>query len=119
MAGEETQVGCTVANGCPEGIRELDVYKLGMPIPADDLTVAEGTTMLFDYEGGETESFPPYCEFSALDGNSGSRLQCRREGEYLEVPANLPPGEYGLKISIEQDEGADFHGFHISVEDDG
>lgn len=116
-AGEETQVGCTGSNGCPEGVRELDVYKLGMPIPADALTVAEGSTMTFEY-GGENGEVSPYCEVSSLDNNDGYSLNCKSVGDRVEVPADLAPGEYGLKISItpESVENAELYGFHLKVE---
>lgn len=116
-SGDETQAGCTGSNGCPEPGGDINVYKLNMPIPQDAMTVAEGSTMIFDYGGESGEGFP-YCDISSLDSNAGGALNCKWKGEYIEVPTDLPPSEYGLALSITSEAGddADFYGFHLLVE---
>lgn len=115
--GEESQVGCTGETGCPEGTREIEVFKINAPIPADALVVVEGSTMVFDYEADLPEGFNS-CEVSSLESNAGFSLNCRQVGERLEIPANLPPGEYGLSVSVtnEAGDGGDFYGFHLLIE---
>lgn len=119
-SGEETQGGCSPANGCLEPGGDIDVAKLNTPVPRDAMTVTEGSTMFFDYGGESGEGFP-YCEVSSLDSNDGFSLDCKWDGERVEVPANLPPGEYGLAINITAESGddADFYGFHLLVEEAG
>lgn len=118
--GDESQVGCSGAAGCPGGAREIEVFKINAPIPVDAVVVAEDSTMVFDY-GADLAEGSPYCEVTSLDSNAGFSLNCRRVGERLEVPANLPPGEYGLAVSVtnEEGDGGDFYGFHLLVENDG
>lgn len=81
------------------------------------MAVSEGSTMLFDYGGRSGEGFP-YCDISSLDSNEAYTLNCKWNDGLIEVPANLPPGEYGLAVSItpEAGDGADFYGFHLLVE---
>ena len=83
------------------------------------MVVAEDSTMVFDYGADIAEGFP-YCEVSSLDGNAGFSLNCRRVGGVWRCPhlVNLPPGEYGLAVSITNEEGngGDFYGFHLRVE---
>lgn len=122
-SGSGIQVGCTRANGCPEGVRESDVYDLVMPIPADALAVAEGSTMVFDH-GVESGEVFPSCGASSLENNIGYGLNCKWTGDRVEVLANVPPGEYGLRISVSSgaygnEENTEFYGFHILVEEPG
>lgn len=120
VSGDDAQIGCTSKGGCPEGVREIEVYKLNMPVPSDAIPVPEGATMVFEYGGENAKGFP-YCELSSMENNRGGALPCQWKGESLEIPANLPPGEYGMSVSIthEDDDGADFYGFHLLVENDG
>lgn len=85
----------------------------GAPEPEDSPT---GILVLGDDAGGF-----PYCELSSMENNRGGALPCQWKGESLETPANLPPGEYGMVVSIthEDDDGADFYGFHLLVENNG
>lgn len=115
VSGDEAQTGCTWTSGCPEGVREIEVYKLNTPAPVEAISVAEGSTMVFDY-GGEGDKGFPYCDLSSMDNNTGVALPCQWKGENVEIPANLPPGEYGMAVSIEREERADFYGFHLLVE---
>lgn len=101
-------------------MEKIEVYKLLPPIPADATAVVAGSTLTFDY-GGEATEGSSYCEFSSLEGNAGGGLNCRGRGDQAEIPANLPPGGYGLAVSITQEDGesADFYGFHLLVKGGG
>lgn len=119
-SGSGTQVGCTWSGGCPEGVREIDFYKLGIPVPADALVVAEGSDMIFEHDAVSAEMFP-VCNVSSMYNNDGFNLKCEQSEDRIEVPANMPPGEYGLEISVasESEEGSISYGFHILVEEAG
>lgn len=55
VSGDESQVGCTGATGCPEGAREIEVFKINAPIPVDAMVVAEDSKMTFDRESDPAE----------------------------------------------------------------
>jgi hypothetical protein len=91
-----------------------------VPPQEDTLHVSAGSTMVLKF-GGEAKldsvvagAWPLF--YGELTGRPAKELRAIRSGDHVEIPADLPPGEYLLGVFVSGPKGEADYAFRVAVE---
>lgn len=92
-----------------------------VPPEGEALAVPSGSDLLFEYGGEHPPSKVEAKAYTLVGGKAegpGKSLPVPRAGARIRIPAEVPPGEYVVELSVEVPEGSAFYYFRVAAEGD-